>query len=155
MRPSRTDEDALVDLLDVLLRDGVIVEADVIVSVADIPLVGVKLRAAIAGMTTMTEYGMFESFDRAHRARTMEGDVQREPVSRIDAEVPVEEGGADEDVPTQESATSQLADEILPGGDAIGSADADAEGDGDGDEDAAGGPDSTGNPDAGGSADSN
>lgn len=99
MKPSRTDEDAVVDLLDVLLRDGVVVEADVIVSVADIPLVGVKLRAAVAGMTTMTEYGMFESFDRARRARAMEGDVQREPVSRVDGEIPDEreggEGGLD------------------------------------------------------------
>lgn len=88
MKPSRTDEDAVVDLLDVLLRDGVVVEADLVISVADIPLVGVKLRAAVAGMTTMTEYGMFESFDRAHRARAMEGDVQREPVSRVDGQVP-------------------------------------------------------------------
>lgn len=69
MRPTRTDEDAVVDLLDVLLRDGVIVEADVIVSVAEVPLVGIKLRAAIAGVTTMTEYGMFEKWDRERRER--------------------------------------------------------------------------------------
>lgn len=122
MRPSRTDEDALVDLLDVLLRDGVIVEADVIVSVADIPLVGVKLRAAIAGMTTMTEYGMFESFDSAHRARAMEGDVQREPVSRVDGDLPDEVGK--DDVPTEDVASPLVGD---AGGaeDAAESADAD------------------------------
>lgn len=68
MKPSRTDEDAIVDLLDVLLRDGAVVEADVILTVADVPLVGVKLRAAVAGMTTMTEYGMFEDWDRRRRA---------------------------------------------------------------------------------------
>jgi hypothetical protein len=68
-KPSRDDEDAIVDLLDVIMRDGAIVEADVIITVADIPLVGLKLRAALAGMTTMIEHGMFEDWDAAHRRR--------------------------------------------------------------------------------------
>lgn len=62
-----TDDDAVVDLVDVLLVEGVIVDADVVVTVADIPLVGIKLRAAIAGMTTMTEYGLFEEWDERLR----------------------------------------------------------------------------------------
>jgi len=66
MRPQKND-DALVDVLDVLLRDGAILRADVIVSVADIPLVGIKLTAAIAGMETMTEYGLFEEWDATRR----------------------------------------------------------------------------------------
>ncbi|MFC6767858.1 gas vesicle protein GvpM [Natrinema soli] len=66
MRPRKND-DALVDVLDVLLRDGAILRADVIVSVADIPLVGIKLTAAIAGMETMTEYGLFEEWDASRR----------------------------------------------------------------------------------------
>lgn len=59
MRPTRGD-DAVVDLLDVILRDGVVVEADVIITVADIPLIGISLRAAVAGMTTMARYGLLE-----------------------------------------------------------------------------------------------
>lgn len=61
MRPTR-DDDAVVDLLDVALRDGVVLEADVVVTVADVPLVGISLRAAVAGMTTMTRYGFFEEW---------------------------------------------------------------------------------------------
>ena len=53
MKPEK-NEDALVDVIDVLLRDGAVLRADVIVSVADIPLVGLKLSAALAGMDTMT-----------------------------------------------------------------------------------------------------
>lgn len=68
-KPERNDPHALVDLLDVLLRDGVILQADVVITVADVPLVGVNLRAAIAGMTTMTEYGFFEDWDAVHRDR--------------------------------------------------------------------------------------
>ncbi|SEP85539.1 gas vesicle protein GvpM [Natrinema salaciae] len=66
MRP-RKDEETFVDVLDVLLRDGAILRADVIVSVAEIPLVGIKLTAAIAGMETMTEYGLFEEWDASRR----------------------------------------------------------------------------------------
>lgn len=80
MKPTRS-EDAVVDLLDVILRDGVVVEADVIISVADVALVGISLRAAIAGMTTMTEYGVFED----HRAERMETDS---PASSGEATLP-------------------------------------------------------------------
>ncbi|GAA0198201.1 gas vesicle protein GvpM [Haladaptatus pallidirubidus] len=66
MKPTK-DDHAVVDLLDVLLRDGAIIQADVVITVADIPLVGLSLRAAIAGMTTMTDYGYFEEWDELQR----------------------------------------------------------------------------------------
>ncbi|ADB61244.1 gas vesicle protein GVPa [Haloterrigena turkmenica DSM 5511] len=66
MRP-RKDEETLVDVLDVLLMEGAVLRADVIVSVAGIPLIGVKLTAAIAGMETMNEYGLFEEWDVERR----------------------------------------------------------------------------------------
>lgn len=75
-----SDDDAVVDLVDVLLRDGAVLDADVVVSVADIPLVGIKLRAAIAGMTTMTEYGLFEDWDERIR------EEQRRGESRLDSD---------------------------------------------------------------------
>lgn len=76
MEPTKTDDDAVVDLLDVLLRDGAMIQADVIVTVADIPLIGINLRAAIAGMSTMTEYGFFTDWDRSRRSEALsEGDV--------------------------------------------------------------------------------
>ncbi len=71
MKPTRSD-DAIVDVLDVLLRDGAVIRADVIISVADIPLIGLTLSAAIAGMDTMTEYGLFEQWDMDRRARAVE-----------------------------------------------------------------------------------
>ncbi|MUV56263.1 gas vesicle protein GvpM [Halogeometricum sp. CBA1124] len=62
-----TDDDAVVDLVDVLLEEGAVLDADVVVSVADIPLVGIKLRAALAGMTTMRDYGLFDEWDERLR----------------------------------------------------------------------------------------
>ncbi|MCL7416752.1 MAG: gas vesicle protein [Halalkalicoccus sp.] len=67
MEPTRPEGHAIVDVLDVLLTKGAIVQADVVVTVADIPLVGINLRAAIAGMTTMVEYGMFTEWDEEIR----------------------------------------------------------------------------------------
>ena len=65
----------LVDLLDHVLDKGMIIDADIVISVAGIPLLGVKLRAALAGMETMLKYGMLTQWDqeireweRAHRA---------------------------------------------------------------------------------------
>ena len=72
MEPSKPEEGAVVDLVDAILRDGVVLQADVIISVADVPLIGLKLRAALAGMDTMTEYGIFEDWDRTHRRRALD-----------------------------------------------------------------------------------
>jgi hypothetical protein len=70
MQPSKNDEHAVVDLVDVLLREGAVLRADVVVTVADVPLVGINLQAAVAGMATMTDYGMLREFDETVRHRS-------------------------------------------------------------------------------------
>lgn len=67
MEPIRDRNATLVDLLDRILDKGLVLYADVIISVAGIPLIGVNLRAAIAGMETMLEYGMMRDWDEATR----------------------------------------------------------------------------------------
>ncbi len=59
MQPTRADDHAIVELLDVLLERGVVVQADIVVTVADVPLIGISLRAAIAGIARMTEYNEY------------------------------------------------------------------------------------------------
>lgn len=59
----------LVDLLDRILDRGVVLDADLVITLAGVPLVGVKLRAALAGIETMLRYGMMEDWDRQIRAR--------------------------------------------------------------------------------------
>ena len=76
MEPTKDELHGLAEFIDVLLRDGAVIDADVVVSVADVPLVGIKLRAAIAGMTTMTEYGMFEEWDATQRSRELADDEE-------------------------------------------------------------------------------
>ena len=67
MTPQRNTHATLVDLLDRVLDKGLIIHADLIVSVAGIPLIGVTLRAALAGMETMLEYGLMQAWDEKSR----------------------------------------------------------------------------------------
>jgi hypothetical protein len=68
MNPTRDTHATLVDLLDRVLDKGLILDADLIIHVAGIPLLGVKLRAALAGMETMLKYGIWQDWDEAQRA---------------------------------------------------------------------------------------
>jgi hypothetical protein len=68
MEPTRDSHATLVDLLDRILDKGLVIYADIIVSVAGIPLIGVNLRAALAGMDTMLKYGVMQEWDERIRA---------------------------------------------------------------------------------------
>ncbi|MFH1365656.1 MAG: gas vesicle protein [archaeon] len=68
MEPTRERNATLVDLLDRVLDKGLIINADIIISLAGIPLIGVNLKAAIAGIETMLEYGMMQEWDETIRA---------------------------------------------------------------------------------------
>ena len=66
----------LVDLLDRVLDRGVVIYADLVISLAGVPLIGLNLRAALAGMETMAKYGVMQDWDqriRAEASRDREG----------------------------------------------------------------------------------
>lgn len=65
MEPER--ESCLVEVLDRLLNKGVVLNADLIISVAGIPMIGINLRAVLASMETMLDYGMMEGCDKSTR----------------------------------------------------------------------------------------
>lgn len=81
MKPER--ENCLVELLDRLLNKGIILNADVIISVAGVPLIGINLKAAIAGIETMLDYGMMEAWDRSTRKWAMESTKREKPACEI------------------------------------------------------------------------
>jgi len=72
MEPTRDLHATLTDLLDRVLDKGVIINADVIITVSGIPLIAINLRAAIAGMETMLEYGLMTDWDEMTRFRERE-----------------------------------------------------------------------------------
>jgi hypothetical protein len=56
MTTARRDDDiALVDLLDRLLTGGVVVTGDLTISLADVDLVQISLRALISSVQTLAE----------------------------------------------------------------------------------------------------
>ncbi len=52
----------LVDLLDRILERGVVLDADLLVTIADVPLLAVSLRAAVAGVKAMAEHGLMRDW---------------------------------------------------------------------------------------------
>ena len=79
MEPSR--DGALVDLVDRILAKGGIIHADLVITVSGIPLIGVNLKAAIAGITTMVDYGMMEAWDEKIRRYVLADSEEEAPLS--------------------------------------------------------------------------
>lgn len=67
MEPTRSTHGALVDLLERVLDRGLMIRTNIIITVAGVPLVAIDLQAAIAGMETMIENGMWVDWDAAQR----------------------------------------------------------------------------------------
>ncbi|MDI6655325.1 MAG: gas vesicle protein GvpJ [Candidatus Hydrothermarchaeota archaeon] len=87
MKPNR-DDSPLVDLVEVILDKGAVVSADIVILVAGIPLVGINLRAAIAGMETMLRYGMMQAWDeRVREEYAVEIEKMNRPPLEEDEEI--------------------------------------------------------------------
>ncbi len=52
------DRVGLAELLDRALKKGIILNADLVISVAEVPLLAANLRLALASVETMLKYGM-------------------------------------------------------------------------------------------------
>ena len=60
-------EEGIAGLLDRALTKGAILNADLLITVNDVPLVGIRLQAAIANMETMVKYGIMTDWEPAMR----------------------------------------------------------------------------------------
>lgn len=84
-KPTRSQGD-LAEMLEMLLDKGVVVNADVAVSIGDTELLGIELRAAIASFETAAEYGLeFPTGTDMKQVEAAAG-VSSSPVSDTDAE---------------------------------------------------------------------
>lgn len=78
MLATREGETGLVDLLDRVLHKGLVLNADVIITVSGIPLIGLNLKAVLASVDTMIEHGIWVDWDKALRAVAMEEERRKE-----------------------------------------------------------------------------
>ena len=82
----------LVDVIDRILDKGLVINADITVSVAGVELLGVKIRAALASFETAAKYGLeFPSGTNVETAAWKEATVSKENCPQCDKRVPVEE----------------------------------------------------------------
>ena len=58
MEPTRDTTGTLVDVIDRILDKGLVINADIAVSVAGVELLGIKIRAALASFETAAKYGL-------------------------------------------------------------------------------------------------
>lgn len=57
----------LSDLLDHALQKGIFITADLIISVADVPLIGLNLKLTLASIETMLSCGLMRDWDESYR----------------------------------------------------------------------------------------
>ncbi|MGV1005982.1 MAG: gas vesicle protein [Candidatus Nanopelagicales bacterium] len=67
MEPVNSYEAGVTDLLERILDKGVMIRLDLVISVADIPLIGLQAQLAIASIETMNKYGMMADWDTETR----------------------------------------------------------------------------------------
>ena len=56
--PARNHGDGLADVIDAVLDKGLVINADIMVSLAGVELLGIKIRAALASFETAAKYGL-------------------------------------------------------------------------------------------------
>ncbi|MBU4194867.1 MAG: gas vesicle protein [Actinobacteria bacterium] len=89
---SGEDGKSLADVIDRVLDKGLVINADIMVSVAGVELLGVKIRAALASFETAAKYGLeFPSGTNLETAAWEEAQVAKESCPQCEKKVPVEE----------------------------------------------------------------
>jgi hypothetical protein len=94
VQPTRDTHATLVDLLDRVLEKGLVLNADLLIGVAGIPLLGVSLRAYLAGIETMLKYGIWQDWDAAQRAIASKERQQK----RIKEPLTVQKSGSEQNL---------------------------------------------------------
>ena len=93
IEPSRNGDSGggLADVIDRILDKGLVINADIAVSVAGVELLGVKIRAALASFETAAKYGLeFPSGTNLETPAWNEAVIAKENCPQCEKRVPVE-----------------------------------------------------------------
>lgn len=92
LQATREGGSTLVDVIDRILDKGLVINADICVSVAGVELLGVKVRAALASFETAAKYGLeFPSGTNYETAAWKEAMIGKEECPQCGKKVPAEE----------------------------------------------------------------
>ena len=79
LTPAKERGTSLVDVIEVILDKGLVINADITVSVAGVELLGIKIRAALASFATAAKYGLeFPSGTNIETAAWKEAQIGKE-----------------------------------------------------------------------------
>ncbi len=92
IEPSRTSNGTgLADVIDRVLDKGLVINADIAVSVAGVELLGIKIRATLASFETAAKYGLeFPSGTNLETPAWEDAMVAKENCPQCDKRVPIE-----------------------------------------------------------------
>lgn len=118
VRPGR-DSDSLADVVELLLDKGVVLNADIVVSVGETELLGIRLRAALASFETASEFGLefpsgtdMEAVEAASkRRRRAKMSPAARPGLEDDGDGGGDEGGDDRSVDVMNATIGEAEDE--------------------------------------------
>ncbi|MDI6889668.1 MAG: gas vesicle protein [Thermodesulfovibrionales bacterium] len=89
---TRETSATLVDVIDRVLDKGLVINADIAISVAGVELLGIKIRAALASFETAAKYGLeFPSGTDVETAAWKEALKGKEECPQCGKKVPTEE----------------------------------------------------------------
>ncbi|GGZ41077.1 gas vesicle protein [Streptomyces poonensis] len=92
LQPTRTGEGSLAHVVETLLDKGLVLNADIMVSVAGVELLGIRLRAALASFETAARYGLeFPAGTDVETAAWREAREEKETCPDCGKRVPVEQ----------------------------------------------------------------
>ena len=92
LEAERDSTGTLADVIDRILDKGLVINADITVSVVGVELLGIKIRAALASFETAARYGLeFPSGTKMETQAWQEALVAKENCPQCNKKVPVEE----------------------------------------------------------------
>ena len=92
LQATRDGGTTLADVIDRVLDKGLVINADICVSIAGVELLGIKIRAALASFETAAKYGLeFPSGTNYEKAAWRETEVGKEICPQCSKKVATEE----------------------------------------------------------------
>lgn len=92
LEPSRESGGTLSDVVDRILDKGLVINADIAVSVAGVELLGIRIRAALASFETAAKYGLeFPTGTELNTPAWKEALAAKEYCPQCEKVLPVEE----------------------------------------------------------------
>ena len=92
LQATKNEVSGLADVIDRVLDKGLVINADITVSVAGVELLGIKIRAALASFATAAKYGLeFPSGTNIETAAWKEAQISKEACPQCGKMVETEE----------------------------------------------------------------